>query len=163
MPAKKAAKKAAKTRRPRAAKAPSIPVLSNTETWFCHRYIELGSVKDAAESLGLSEAEGQGLFSRPQVRKYLDSYQTLFIEKMAEARVATLMRKGINRDSIADRYMLLASMPPERTKGSIDGQVDALRAVTELLGIKFDPAKLPGILAAMTEDELKGYEAGSKQ
>lgn len=155
-PVKSATKKGA---RDRAKVTP--PVLTNTETFFCHSFIEFGTVKAAADRMGISELEGESMLRRPNVRKYLETYQAVFTAKMADAEVSKLMRKGITRETIAEQYMLLSMMPPERTKGSIDGQVEALSNLVDLMGLKFDTKDLPAMLRGMSADQLREYQQAS--
>lgn len=151
-----AAKKTAKR------KLAPVPMLNAMETFFCHAYIERGKVREAGEAVGLSEVEADAYMQRATVRRYLENYRSKFQDIMAQAEANRLLRKKITRDTIAEQYLYLATMPPERTKGSVEAQVKALDSLVTLLGLKVDPAKLPEALRNMTDEQLAAY-AGTAQ
>ncbi len=155
---------ATKAKRSPAKKAPKVPPITMLETAFAHIIIRdpRKSPAEAAVELGLEAAAGARYLARKPVQEYMSHYRALFAEKMAEREVDTLVKRNITRESIAERYLALADMPPERTKGSIEGQVKALIAAEELLGLKFDPKTLPAALAQMSDEQLRAY-AGTPQ
>lgn len=151
------------TKRKAAEKASKVPAISQIEAAFCHLLIQGKTITAAAEELGLAPADGARYNQRKGVQQYMSHYRAIFAEKVAEYEAAALFKRKITRESIAEHFMALATMPPERTKGSIDGQVEALKAVGDLLGLKFDPKALPGLIGTMTDEQLRAYEAGKPQ
>jgi hypothetical protein len=143
------------TRKKRKGTTATVPALNPIETAFAHLVIRGKSAPDAAEELGLAREDGPRYYARKAVQQYLAEYRSVFLQQMAAYEARELVKRKITRETVAARYMELADMPPEMTKGSIDGQVEALKAVSELLGMKFDPAKIPGLLSGMTDEQLR--------
>lgn len=160
MASKKSTPAPPKKKRETKKKPPVVPPVTQTEAAFCHLIIQGKTPEEAAEWLGCTAADAQTWQQRPSVRQYIESYRKVFVEKMAEAEVARLVRKQITRESIAEQFMSLALLPPERTRGSVDGQVRALEAVSTLLGLKFDPKLLPAQLQGLTDEQLEAYGKG---
>lgn len=108
------------------------------------------SVEAAAKALGWSAKKVRGCISRPAVKLYALEYRDKFLTIMAQKRANTLTRVGCTREAIIGRYMELGLMEPDRTKGTIDGQVKALQAASALAGFtKDDP------LEGKTDQELE--------
>jgi len=94
----------------------------------------------AALRLGWSIKEVLNCLKQPHVKLYAIEFRERFIKTMAQMEVAALKKTGITRSSIESRLMDLALMDPEQTKGSIDGQVKALQALGNIIGLtKDDP------------------------
>lgn len=163
-PAKPA--KAAKPAKPRAARKPKAkvkaPALTLLEANFCHEIIYGKTPAEAAVALGLEASTGAAYMHRAAVNEYLREFRSYFAQLMAEGEAKKMFKRNITRETIAERYMDLASVPPQMTRDSIEGQVKALEALVALLGLKFDMSKLPGLIGAMSDEELKNYETANK-
>jgi hypothetical protein len=156
------AKSSAATKK--SAKTPKKAVLlSQVEIAICHEL--LGGDKTSAQiagALGLSLQDVTAIRARKHVQTYMAEYQAIFMNKMADAEARKLLKMNITRDTIAERLYLLSLTPPAETKGSIDGQVTALKELSDLLGLKFDANKLPEALRGMSDEQLRNY-AGMPQ
>jgi hypothetical protein len=138
---------------------PFIPV-SVLEMNFCHMLLKSkannpeSAAKAAAIELGLNELEGERMMNRRQVKAYLERFQMVFMERMAENEARQLLNRKITREGIAERYMQLADMPPQLTKDNIEGQITALDSLVALLGLKPDFKNLPNLVGQMTDEQL---------
>lgn len=153
-----AAKKKTRKRTPKPA---AVPHLSQTETMFAHLLIKGQTPEEAAEWMGLSGIQAAAYAGRASVKKYMEHYRALFAQRMVDAEISVLLAKKITRESLAELLFSLAIMPPERTKGSIDGQIKAVVEATQLLGLKFDPTMLPAHLQGLSDEELRKYAVAS--
>lgn len=137
------------------------PVCNHLELAFCHFVMQGKSYTQAALAMGLTERDGDIYAHRANVKAYLERFTDRFLERMAMAETRKMMAAGISRDAVAQQLYYLGCMPPEETKGSIDGQVTALKELAELMGFKFDPKQLPETLRRMSEADLRNYAVGS--
>lgn len=147
MPAKKQAKR----------KTTKVPALNPIEAAFCHLLMQGKSATEAAEALGLAKEDGARYYQRKSVQNYMAEYRTMFAARMAEYEARAAVKQNITRESIAARFMALADIPAHETKGSIIGQVEALKAVVDLYCMKIDPKMLPNLLSQMSDEQLRGY------
>lgn len=139
-----------------AAKAPPLTPL---ESAFSHLLIAGKNHLEAAAELGLSPEDAVRYNAKGKIHTYVGQYRAIFMERMAAREVDILIKRKITRETIAEKLIALADTPPERTRGSIEGQVKALDSAVALLGFKFDPTKLPW--GSMSDEELKTLETGS--
>lgn len=158
-PAKPVTKKKKQSVIPNRRLPPFVPV-NVLEMNFCHMLLKSkatnpeGAAKAAALELGLNELEGERMMNRRQVKAYLERFQMVFMERMAESEARNLINRRISRETIAERYMQLADTPPQLTKDSIDGQITALDSLVALLGYKPDFKNLPNLVGQMTDEQL---------
>lgn len=100
------------------------------------------SREKAAVRLGWTIEQVMECLRQPHVKLYAIEYREKFMAHLARKRAASLNKVGVNSTSVQERLMELAQMAPEQTKGTIDGQVKALSALANILGLtKDDPLK----------------------
>jgi len=111
--------------------------------------------EEAAIRMGWAVEEVQALIESPKAKLFMVKMQDSWAELIAQRKMARFVRKGITPGSVQERFMELAMMEPERTKGTIEGQVKALRSLAEMMGLlghnQEDPLKNKSV------DELKEY------
>lgn len=89
----------------------------------------------AAQNLGIDLVAVKDILRRKPVIWYLEQVQQRTIEKLAQAKVRLFRKVGVTQANVEQRLMDLAQMDPSETKGSIEGQVKALRTLAEILGM----------------------------
>ena len=107
----------------------------------------------AAMTLGWGLEQIDACLASPHIRLFLEQAHHEFLKECAKAKVRVLRKVDINQMNIEKRLMELAQMDPSQTKGTIDGQVKALRTLAETLGM-FD-ASDP--LKGKSRQELEGF------
>lgn len=115
------------------------------------------SIESAASQLGWSLKEVRECLKRPHVRLYAMEVRNELIKRVAQEKGRRWRKKGISPVSVQERLMEIAMMPPNETKGSVDGQVKALQELASHLGLKKDDP-----LTGKTEEELKAIVAGAR-
>lgn len=103
----------------------------------------------------------KNILSRKSVKDYQRQYTKAFVDHMARLEARRLGKLDITRDVVLQRFMELAQLDPERTRGTIDGQVNALREVAAAIGMKLDEKKIAEMLGSMTDDQLRTMEPAS--
>lgn len=123
--------------------------LSPEEDAIVQAVMGLG-MEDAAMRLGMRTTEIETVLNRSHVQRFMLDFRREFSRRLARRRVSMLVRKGVTRENVLERLMELANLDPEETKGSIIGQVKALEALGDFLGMsEKDPLK------NKSTDELK--------
>lgn len=135
---------------------PSISVLTEEMKTFIHLAMKDGEQK-AAAMLHLSAAEVKGMLRLKPVSDYLKQYRHAFLKQMAAYEVGRITRYPVTREDVIGRYWALANMPPEETRGNIDGQKTALDGIAEILGMKFSPRDADSFFRDKTPEQLKNY------
>lgn len=107
--------------------------------------------ESAAIELKMSLAEVQEIMDSAPVRLFLKKMQDEEIVELAKTKVRRMRRLNICRATIEQRLMELAMMDPEKTKGSVDGQVKALNT----LATRFGYGKESDPTDNMTPEELQ--------
>ncbi len=107
--------------------------------------------ESAAIELSLSLMEVQKIMDSAPVRLYLKKLQAEEIVQMAKVKVRAMRKVNICRATIEARLMELAMMDPEKTKGSVDGQVKALNTLATRFGYGHETDPTEG----MTPEELQ--------
>jgi hypothetical protein len=132
--------------------------LTNDELTCVHISMKT-SREEAAKRLNWALAKVRKTLEQPHVKLYAIQYREKFISVMVNKEITQLVRQGITPTSVQQRLMDLAMLPPDATKGSIDGQVKALTELSNHLGLKKDDP-----LGDKSEEELKAIvAAGAKQ
>jgi hypothetical protein len=107
--------------------------------------------ESAAIQLHMSMTEVNEVMESAPVRLYLQKLQDQTIKELAKVKVRVMRKVGICRATIEQRLMELAMLDPERTKGSVDGQVKALNT----LATRFGYGKENDPTENMTPEELQ--------
>ena len=97
----------------------------------------------AAIQLKMSLTEVNEVMESAPVRLYLQKLQDQTIKELAKVKVRVMRKVGICRATIESRLMELAMMDPDKTKGTIDGQVKALNTLAARFGYgqEIDPTE----------------------
>jgi hypothetical protein len=107
--------------------------------------------EEAAVRLGWTVDRVQECLMLPQSRLMLQRIQEQLVQKMVNAKFHSLVKTGVTRADMENRLMQIAMMDPAETKGTVMGQVEALKTLAD----KFGYAKKDDPLEKMTPDELK--------
>lgn len=94
------------------------------------------SREKAAMRLGWSMKQVLDCLAQPHVKLYAIEYRETFMRSLAQNRVRSLGKVGVNRANLQSRLMELAMMDPRQTGGKIDGQVKACAELASILGLK---------------------------
>lgn len=153
-------KKKAKGSGPGARRSP-LGLMSEEEKICAHLSLKHKPDKVAAEMTALGYEikldEIKSMLGRKHVKDYLSQYRHAFLKEMARHEVHNLSRHSVTREDVVGRLLTLALVPPEETRGTIDGQVQALNTVTEILGLKFSPRDADSFFRDRTVEELDNY------
>jgi hypothetical protein len=89
----------------------------------------------AALTLGISVEEVEAIKKKPEARLFMERAQQEFVKELARSKLRQLRKVDISPAAVEERAMELAQLDPSQTKGTIDGQVKALRLLAEVLGM----------------------------
>lgn len=87
----------------------------------------------------------------PHVRLFIKKCDEKMVEEIAKTRIRRFTKLKISREAHVERLWDLAHLPPSETRGSIDGQIKALKEVGSILGYSRQDDPLDN----MTPEELK--------
>ena len=115
-------------------------------------------IAHAARICGMTEDQGKRCFNRKDVKRWMEDHKRREAEVLVQMEVRAIRKKGIGRAELLAHFDRLASMDPERTRGSITGQVAAAVAAATMLGfmtvLKQNPDDL---FKGRTAEELKEF------
>ena len=138
----------------------AVSILTEQETVLIHMCMKYGT-KDgpgkAAEALEVPLEDLKKQLRTTRVRNYLQQYQRAFIQRMAQYELEKIAEYGVTRESIISGLYALSLCPPELTKGTVDGQVEALKTIADILGLKFNPRDADVYFKDKTPVQLKNY------
>ncbi len=152
-----------KTTKPRSNTKPPIKKakqpITELEMTFCHLCMSGDggkgmSQEKAAEKLGLPAKDGRVIAQRLQVKAYFEEYRRTFMMEMARQEATQVHKFDVTRANAVALLWKLANTAPERTRGSINGQVDAVDKIGEMLGFKVNPRDFNDALVSLTEEQL---------
>ncbi|MGP8269098.1 MAG: hypothetical protein ACLQLH_03445 [Terracidiphilus sp.] len=143
-------------RKPPQKKSEETPRLSDLEKAFC-LLAETKGITEAAIKLGLSAADARELQKRGTVKRYQESYRKAFLKEMARAEVRRIVKLNVTREDIVSGLYSLAIIPPDSTKGTILGQVNAYNSLSELLGLKLTARDADNFFKGKSPEELENY------
>ena len=134
----------------------ALSAITEPEVKFCHLLLA-GEHTDAecAELAGFAPTSAKGLKAKPRVQEYLRHYRSQIMSMMANKELDSLIAANVSRNSLLQRAWILANTPPERTRGTITGQVLAIKEMSELLGLKVRTGDK--FLDELSDDQLKNY------
>ena len=115
------------------------------------------NTQEACRRLGMDVKLAKLLPRRPRVRRYMTAYIEEFMKRKAMEEVDNLKTIGISRDMIAQRYLSLAMMPPERTRFTINGQVAALDGLSAILGFKIAARDMDEFFRGKSDEQVQNY------
>jgi hypothetical protein len=76
---------------------------------------------------------------------------------MARWEVNQITKFPVGRADVISRALALALMPPNETKGDIEGQVKALEMIAEIMGMKFTPRDADHFFKDKTPEQLDDF------
>jgi hypothetical protein len=142
------------------------PPLTEKDVLFCHLILkglpapkatQLDRIEASGERLGYSKAEASRMYHREPVQLYLEKYRDRMMTQMVREEVRSLRRQGYMRDDVLEVLHEIATMPPERTRGSIAGQVSAATAMGTIMGLVAFPRNPDDLFKGRTEEELAHF------
>jgi hypothetical protein len=160
MTTKKAVKPA--HRRPPRKEAP----LTEKDVLFCHlimkglpdpKATQLDRIEAAGVKVGYTKSLASKVYHRKPVQAWLEKYRERLMVEMAREEVRQLRRAGYTRDDVLTILHDLATMPPERTKGSITGQVLAGAEMGKIMGLVVAPRDPDSFFKGRTEEEIAHF------
>jgi hypothetical protein len=108
-------------------------------------------VETAALRLGWTVEQVEAELHKPECEFTIKMMRDMLITEIVRTEVRALRKKVINRPTIEERLLDLAYLDPSETKGSIEGQVKALKALGDLFG----HAKEANPLQGKSNEELE--------
>jgi hypothetical protein len=103
--------------------------------------VEFG-VETAALRLGWTVEKVEAELRKPECAFTIKMARDMLFRDIVKAKVRALRKISADRKSFGERLMELAYMDPSETKGSIDGQVKAVKVLLEYYGGReSDPLK----------------------
>jgi hypothetical protein len=91
--------------------------------------------ESCAEQAGFKRGMGRQVKRRPCVQKYMQERRDRLLAEIERGEIDSLKKFEIGREAIIARLWAIGNMGPEKTNGSVLGQVQALNSLNELLGL----------------------------
>src|ERR1700689_2021004 len=110
--------------------------ITDQEMAFAHLVLS-GTMTDrhAAEAVGLNPESAAYTKSKPRVRAHMAEHRAALREKLVLQESEGLRKLNVGRDKVLERLWELATLPPDVTRGNINGQLKALAMFTSLGGL----------------------------
>ena len=160
------AKKPAPRRPPR-----KVPPITEKEVLFCHLVLkgvvdpkatQIDRIEAAGAKVGFSPTNAAHIYNRKPVQAYLATYRERLLTEMVRNEVRELKRAGYTREDVLTILHDLAHVGPEKTKGSIAGQVAAAVAMSNIMGLVVAPRDPDSFFKGRSEEEIAHFaEHGS--
>jgi hypothetical protein len=101
-------------------------LITDQEMAFAHLVLS-GNMTDrqAAEAAGLNPESAAYNKAKPRVRAYMAEHRAALHEKLVAEESEGLRKLNIGRDQVLAHLWYLATLPPEVTRGNINGQLKA--------------------------------------
>ena len=101
-------------------------LITDQEMAFAHLVLS-GNMTDrqAAEAAGLNPESAAYIKAKPRVRAYMAEHRAALHEKLVAEESEGLRKLNIGRDKLLAHLWYLATLPPEVTRGNINGQLKA--------------------------------------
>ncbi len=110
--------------------------ITDQEMAFAHLVLS-GTMTDrrAAEAVGLNPESAAYTKSKPRVRAYMAEHRAALREKLLLQESEGLRKLNVGRDKVLERLWELATLPPDATRGNINGQLKALAMFAAMGGL----------------------------
>ena len=110
--------------------------ITDQEMAFAHLVLS-GTMTDraAAETAGLNPESAAYTKSKPRVRAYMAEHRAALREKLVAEESEGLRKLNVGRDKVLARLWYLATLPPEVTRGNINGQLKAIAMFSAMGGL----------------------------
>ena len=101
-------------------------LITDQEMFFAHLILS-GNMTDrqAAETAGLNPESAAYTKAKPRVRAYMAEHRAALHEKLVAEESEGLRKLNVGRDKLLAHLWHLATLPPEVTRGNINGQLKA--------------------------------------
>jgi hypothetical protein len=101
-------------------------LITDQEMTFAHLVLS-GNMTDrqAAEAAGLNPESAAYIKAKPRVRAYMEGHRAALHEKLVAEESEGLRKLNVGRDKVLAHLWYLATLPPEVTRGNINGQLKA--------------------------------------
>jgi hypothetical protein len=101
-------------------------LITDQEMTFAHLVLS-GNMTDrqAAETAGLNPESAAYTKAKPRVRAYMAEHRAALHEKLLAEESEGLRKLNVGRDKLLAHLWHLATLPPEVTRGNINGQLKA--------------------------------------
>jgi hypothetical protein len=128
--------------------------ITDQEMAFVHNVLS-GAMTDrqAAEAVGLNPDSAAYIKSKPRVRAYMREHRAAVQQQLVQQEADGLRRLSLDRETVLARLWEIANLSPERTRGSMTGQVKALSMIVAMLNL------IPGPRAVSQEKEKEKESA----
>lgn len=120
---------------------------------------QLERIEAAGKRVGYDKTMASRIYHRKPVQKYMDSYRERIMTELVRDEVRAMRKAGYSREDILSMLYDLASLPPEKTKGSIMGQVAAIAEMSKVMGLIVSPKNPDDFFKGRTEEELANFAA----
>jgi hypothetical protein len=110
--------------------------ITDQEMAFAHLVLS-GTMTDrrAAEAVGLNPESAAYTKSKPRVRAYMAEHRAALREKLVLEESEGLRKLNVGRDKVLERLWELATLPPDVTRGNINGQLKAVAMFAAMGGL----------------------------
>jgi hypothetical protein len=110
--------------------------ITDQEMAFAHLVLS-GTMTDrrAAEAVGLNPESAAYTKSKPRVRAYMAEHRAALREKLVLQESEGLRKLNVGRDKVLERLWELATLPPDVTRGNINGQLKAVAMFAAMGGL----------------------------
>ena len=110
--------------------------ITDQEMAFAHLVLS-GTMTDraAAEAVGLNPESAAYIKSKPRVRAYMAEHRAAVREKLVLEESEGLRKLNVGRDKVLERLWELATLPPDVTRGNINGQLKAIAMFSAMGGL----------------------------
>jgi hypothetical protein len=111
-------------------------LITDQEMTFAHLVLS-GNMTDrqAAEAAGLNPESAAYIKAKPRVRAYMAEHRAALHEKLVAEESEGLRKLNIGRDKLLAHLWYLATLPPEVTRGNINGQLKATAMFASFAGL----------------------------
>jgi hypothetical protein len=111
-------------------------LITDQEMVFAHLVLS-GNMTDrqAAETAGLNPESAAYTKAKPRVRAYMAEHRAALHEKLLAEESEGLRKLNVGRDKLLAHLWHLATLPPEVTRGNINGQLKATAMFASFAGI----------------------------
>jgi hypothetical protein len=132
-------------------------LITDQEMTFAHLVLS-GTMTDrqAAETAGLNPESAAYIKAKPRVRAYMAEHRAALHEKLLAEESEGLRKLNVGRDQVLAHLWYLATLPPEVTRGNINGQLKAT-AMFAAFGGLFPQAQAAQPQPSPAEPKVKAY------
>src|ERR1700722_17551334 len=137
-------------------------LITDQEMTFAHLVLS-GTMTDrqAAEAAGLKPESAAYTKAKPRVRAYMAEHRAALHEKLVAEESEGLRKLNVGRDQVLAHLWYLATLPPEVTRGNINGQLKATAMFASFGGL-FPQAQAAQPQPSPAEPKVNAYIYESK-